>query len=169
MLADLAQRFPELPTLPPIEVRFAVLGALVDGSTPCSPAFWKEILKQEPEKYALLALSGVLATDPLNEGIKLLSKMPNAKRAGQAAAIKLDLLWDGLPMQRRFKFVEKVQKILGHCGQNFAGPVIAWVEKKSSARPVDANQGLYDAIHWALGEEFLPRTHTPKLCLAACS
>jgi hypothetical protein len=142
------------------------LGALVDGSSPHPPAFWKEILEQEPEKYALLALSGVLATDPLIEGVSLLPKMPDSKRAGQAAAIKLDLVWDALPVQSRFRFVEQIQNVLGQCGQNFAGPVRLWSEKKQPIRVNKTASILLSALKNSLGEEFQPRYRTSKLLAA---
>jgi len=47
MLADFALRFPDRPELR-IELRYAVLGLLVDAPQPRTVAFWKRILKQDP-------------------------------------------------------------------------------------------------------------------------
>jgi hypothetical protein len=91
MLADLASRFPKLPQLSH-EIRLAVLSTLVDTPPPQPPLFWSEILKQDPERYAALALSGVLATNPA-QAIQMLTAMPDTQRSGQAAALKLDLAW----------------------------------------------------------------------------
>jgi len=51
MLADFALRFPERPELR-IELRYAVLGLLVDAPQPRTVTFWKRILKQDPEHYS---------------------------------------------------------------------------------------------------------------------
>ncbi len=60
MLADFALRFPERPELR-IQLRYAVLGLLVDAPQPRTVAFWKRILKQDPEHYSGAVFSGMLA------------------------------------------------------------------------------------------------------------
>jgi hypothetical protein len=63
MLADFALRFPDRPELR-IELRYAVLGLLVDAPQPRTVAFWKRILKQDPEHYSGAVFSGMLAARP---------------------------------------------------------------------------------------------------------
>jgi hypothetical protein len=167
MLVGLARQFSALPNIS-LEVRFAVLGALVDAA-PQDTAFWLEILNQDPAKNALLALAGVIAANRPYDALRMLPQMPDSERAGHAAVINLEIAWDGLLTRNRSRFVEEIQKILDQCGQSFAGPIRVWAEKKISSRPSDSNVSLSDALHGALGDEFSPKTHTPKLCLAVCS
>ena len=164
MLADLALRFPKLRETA-LEVRFAVLGVLVDASPPQPANFWERILEQDPANYASLALAGVLGTNPLN-AVKLLPAMPDTERAGQAAALNLDLAWDDLLPRDRPTFVEQIQNRLRQCGQQFAVPVKVWAETKVSSPASIANPRLVAAITIALGAESGPKTLTPKLgCL----
>lgn len=128
MLAQLARDFPEFPGIC-VEVRIAVLAALVDTPPPQPPEYWNHILKQAPEDYAGLALSGVLATNPA-EAIRMLSALPDTERVGQAAALKLDLAWDDLPPRQRFQFIQGIQAILPQCGSRSAGAVRAWADSK---------------------------------------
>ncbi|NJN47177.1 MAG: hypothetical protein HC808_12625 [Candidatus Competibacteraceae bacterium] len=126
MLAQLAERFPDLPHVAD-EVRLAVLAALVDAPPPQSTEFWERIFKQAPEKYAGLVLSGMLAIDP-NRAIKLLPEMPDTELTGQAAALKFDLTWDDLQQKQRYPFVQSIQAMLSTvCSPRFAAPVQAWV------------------------------------------
>jgi hypothetical protein len=162
MLADLASRFPNLPQLSP-EIRLAVLATLVDTPPPQTPLFWAEILKQDPERYAALALSGVLATNPA-QAIQMLPAMPDTERSGQAAALKLDLAWDTLPIDKRFQFVQAVGEVLCHCGRRFAGFVGAWVSANQSSRPANTYSGLAAALANSLGEENTPRVFSSRLC-----
>ena len=106
MLADLARGFPQVPETS-VEIRLAVLATLVDTPPPQAPEFWDLVLKQDPEDYAALALSGVLATKPAH-AVKMLPAMPDIERVGQAAALKLDLAWDDLPPKQRFQFVQDI-------------------------------------------------------------
>lgn len=174
MLAQLARRFPQMPQIS-VEIRLAVLAALVDTPPPQPVAFWDDILKQDPEKYAGLALSGVLATNPA-QAINMLPAMalghhvPDVERAGQAAALKLDLAWDDLAPKQRFQLVQDVEAILPHCGSRFASPVAAWTASKRTATgwpraiTVNSNPKLKAALVLILGAEFTPRARTPKLC-----
>ena len=159
MLARLARRFYELPQISS-EVRLAVLATLVDTPPPQLVEFWDEILQQDPEKYAGLVLSGVLAINPAR-AIELLPAMPDTERAGQAAALKLDLAWDNLPPEQRYRFVESIQAILlAQCGSRFASPVQVWVDSKKGL----SNPGLWSALRGFLGpEESDPRTRKSKL------
>ena len=93
--------------------------------------------------------------------------MPDTERAGQAAALKLDLAWDDLPPKQRHRFVQDIQAVLVRCGSRFVGPVRAWANSKIAPRGPEANPGLWDALRKSLGPEVAPRTHTPKLCEAA--
>jgi hypothetical protein len=162
MLADLASRFPKLPQLSH-EIRLAVLSTLVDTPPPQPPLFWSEILKQDPERYAALALSGVLATNPA-QAIQMLTAMPDTQRSGQAAALKLDLAWDTLAPEKRFQFVQAVAQVLDHCGRRFAGFVGVWVSAKQSSRPANIYSGLAAALANTLGEENSPRVFSSRLC-----
>jgi hypothetical protein len=162
MLADLATRFPKLPKLSP-EIRLAVLATLVDTPPPQTPLFWAEIFKQDPERYAALALSGVLATNPV-QAIQMLPAMPNTERLGQAVALKLDLAWDTLSPEKRFQFVQAVGEVLCRCGNRFAGFVGAWVSAKQSSRPANTYSGLAAALANSLGEESTPRVFYSRLC-----
>ena len=164
MLAQLSLRFPQLPHLS-LKIRLAVLAALVDTPPPQQPAFWESVLKQNPQKYAGLALSGVLATNPI-QAIKLLPEMPNSERAGQAAALKLDLTWDDLSPKQRFQFVQDVEAILPNCRRRFAGPVKAWVDSKHERSSSSAHPTLSAAIFVVLDGESAPKAWTPKLCPA---
>ena len=162
MLALFAERFPKLPHVS-VEIRLAVLAVLVDTPPPQSVEFWDRILKQDPEKYASLALSGVLAINPAR-AIELLPAMSDTERAGQAAALKLDLTWDDLPPEKRHRFVEGVQAILlARCGSCFAGPVQAWVDSKEWLRGSKTNPGLKVALSEFLGPDSDPRTRKSKL------
>ena len=163
MLAQLAARFPEMRHVSE-EVRLAVLAALVDTPPPQPAAFWNGILKQDSEKYAGLALSGVLAINPA-QAINMLPAMPDAERAGQAAALKLDLMWDDLPPKKRFQFAQDVEAILAQCGPRFARPVKAWTDSKEEPIGASANPGLRTALSVVLGTDFAPQARTPKLCL----
>ena len=169
MLAQLARRFLQMPQIS-VEIRLAVLAALVDTPPPQTVAFWDDILKQDSEKYAGLALSGVLATNPA-QAINMLPAMPNAERAGQAAALKLDLTWDDLAPKQRFQLIQDVEAILPHCRSSFASPVAAWTASKRPATgwpraiTVNSNPGLAAGLKLILGIDVAPRAHTPKLCL----
>ncbi len=165
MLARLAEHFPDVCRIS-TEIRLAVLAALVDMSPPQPAEFWARIFRQDPEQYAGLVLSGMLAINPAC-AIELLPKMPDTERAGQAAALKLDLAWDDLPPKQRHRFVQDVQAILTRCDSRFVGPVRAWANSKMAPRGPEANPGLWVALHEFLGPEVAPRTHTPKLCEAA--
>lgn len=163
MLARLAEKFPHLSHVT-IEIRLAVLATLVDTPPPQSVEFWDGILKQGPEKYAGLALSGVLAINP-ERAIELLPAMPDTNRAGQAAALKLDLTWDDLPPEQRYRFIRDIRDILAQCGSRFAGPVRAWVDSKEEPRPATANPSLFAALFKSLGPmKAGPRYYTPRLC-----
>lgn len=139
MLAELARRFPQLPGIT-MDVRLAVLATLVDTPPPQTPEFWDLVLKQNPEKYAASALSGVLGTNP-TRAVQMLSAMPDTERVGHAAALKLDLAWDDLPPRQRFQFIEDVQAILPRCGSNFASPVFAWTNYRNGRTAANANPG----------------------------
>jgi hypothetical protein len=162
MLADLASRFPNLPQLPP-EIQLAVLATLVDTPPPQPPLFWAEILKQDPQRYAALALSGVLATNPA-QAIQMLPAMPDTERSGQAATLKLELAWDTLTQDKRFQFVQAVGQVLCRCGRHFAGFVGAWVRAKQSSRPVNTYPGLAAALANTLGGENTPKVFCSRLC-----
>ncbi len=163
MLARLADNFSDSPHIS-TEIQLAVLAALVDMSPPQSVEFWVRIFNRDPEKYAGLALSGVLAINPAR-AIELLPKMPDTERAGQAAALKLDLTWDDLPAGQRPRFVRNVQNVLRRCGCRFAGPVRAWVDLKEESRPANVNSGLFAALFESLGPaEVDPRWRSPRLC-----
>ena len=165
MLAKLATRFPELPDLSP-EVRLAVLAALVDTPPPRDMAFWETMLAQDPEKYAGLALSGVLATNP-EQAVAMLPRLPDSERLGQAAALKLDLTWDNLPAKERFQFVQDIQAILPRCGRRFAAPVQAWTDVKKQIRTTAANPSLFAGITKILGGESSARTRSSRLCVCS--
>ena len=163
MLAQLALRFPQVADIC-LDVRLAVLSALVDTPPPQPMEFWESILKQSPHDYGVLALSGVLATNPA-QAIRLLPAMPNTQRAGQAAALKMELAWDDLPPKKRFQFVQDIPSILPQCGSQFVGPVKVWVESKQQAPHIaTANPSLQAALRGLLGEESAPKAWTPKLC-----
>lgn len=166
MLARLAEHFPDASQIS-TEIRLAVLAALVDMSPPQPAEFWERIFRQDPEQYAGLVLSGMLAIDPAACAIELLPRMPDTERAGQAAALKLDLAWDDLPPEQRHRFVQNIQAVLTRCGSRFVGPVRAWANSKIAPRGPEANPGLWAALRKSLGPEVAPRTHTPKLCEAA--
>ena len=136
MLAQLAARFPELPSTS-AEVRLAVLAALVDTPPPRDIAFWEMMLGQDSQAYAGMALSGVLATNP-EHAVAMLPRFPDNERLGQAAALKLDLAWDSLPPRERFQFVQDIQAIIPRCGRQFGGPVQAWADSKKQIRTVAA-------------------------------
>ena len=165
MLVRLAEHFPDVSQIS-TEIRLAVLAALVDMSPPQPAEFWARIFRQDPEQYAGLVLSGMLAINPAC-AIELLPKMPDTERAGQAAALKLDLAWDDLPPKQRHRFVQDIQSVLTRCGSRFVGPVRAWANSKIAPRGPEANPGLWAALRKSLGPEVAPRTHTPKLCEAA--
>ena len=162
MLAQLARGFPQFSGLS-VEIRVAVLAALVDTPPPQPPEFWDLVLKQDAEKYAALALSGVLATNPA-QAIKMLPAMPDAERAGQAAALKLDLAWDDLPPKKRFQFVQGILAILPQCGSRFSGPVKTWTDSKEEPSTGTANPSLRAALSGFLGGDFAPKTRNSRLC-----
>jgi len=162
LLARLASRFPEVQGIAR-EVRFAVLAALVDTPPPREMAFWDKVLSQNPEEYAGLALSGVLATNP-EHGVAMLRCFPDDERLGEAAAIKLDLAWDDLQPRQRFQFVQDVQAVLPKCGRRFAAPVQAWADSKRAARTAGANASLGAGIAKILGPESHARARSPRLC-----
>jgi len=163
MLARLADDFSDLSQFS-TEIQLAVLAALVDMSPPQSVEFWVRIFNRDPENYAGLALSGVLAINPAR-AIELLPKMPDTERAGQATALKLDLAWDDLPAGQRHQFVWGVQNVLGRCGCRFVPPVRAWADSKEESRPTTVNPSLLAALFKSLGPaEVDARWHSPKLC-----
>lgn len=165
MLAKLAARFPGLPAIP-AEIRFAVLAALVDTPPPRDMAFWERMLAQDSEKYAGLALSGVLATNP-QQAVAMLPRFPDNARLGQAAALKLDLTWDSLPPRERFQLVRDIQTVLPQCGRIFGAPVQAWADSKKETRTGAANPSLLAGIAKILPGESSARMWSSKLC--ACS
>ena len=162
MLAQLALELPRLPRLS-LDIRLAVLAALVDTPPPQQPAFWEDILKQDPEKYSGLALSGLLATDRA-KAIRMLPEMPNSDRAGQAAALKLDLTWDDLTPKQRSHFVQDVEAILPLCPPRFAGPVKAWADSKETAPTSGANPSLRFGIASILDGDASPQVWSSRLC-----
>jgi hypothetical protein len=162
LMADLARGFPRLPETS-VEIRLAVLAMLVDTPPPQTPEFWSLVLKQAPENYAALALSGVLATEPA-QAVGMLPGMPDAERVGQAAALKLDLAWDDLLPKQRFQFVQDIRTILPQCGSHFAGPVQAWADAKQQFTVATANPTLRAALFGFLGRESAPRAHSSRLC-----
>ncbi len=151
MLAQLARRFPQVPGIS-LDVRFAVLAALVDTPPPQPPGFWESILTQSPQDYGAMALSGVLATHPA-QAIQMLPAMPDTERAGQAAALKIELAWDDLPPKKRFQFVQDIQEILPQCGSRFVGPVKTWTDSKQEPGKSAANPTLGAALSKELGAE----------------
>jgi hypothetical protein len=168
LLADLARRFADLPGIS-VEVRLAVLATLVDTPPPRDMAFWETMLAQDPANYAGLALSGVLAINP-EQAVAILPRLPDSERMGQAAALKLDLTWDGLPSKGRFQFVEDIRTILPRCGQIFANSVRVWTDSKQKPDATPTNSTLRVGIVQILAEESSPRTRCSRLCdrLAAC-
>ena len=166
MLAQLARRLPELPRLS-LEIRLKILATLVDMSPPQPSEFWYEILEQDKVNYSGLALSGVLATNP-TEAIDMLPLMPDSVRAGQSAALKLDLVWDDLPRRRRFAFAGHVRAKLPICGTRFSEPLNAWLTSKGlpiqqvEAKPI-CNESLEAAIYEALGMECEPAVCCARL------
>jgi hypothetical protein len=162
MLAKLAARFPELPRIS-TEVRFGVLAALVDTPPPRDMAFWETVLAQDLEKYAALALSGVVATNP-EQAVSMLPRFPDNELLGQAAALTLDLTWDDLPRRERFQFVRDIQEILPRCGRRFATPVQVWADSKQQTRTIAVNPGLLAGITQILGTDSSPRTRSSRLC-----
>jgi hypothetical protein len=165
ILAELARRFSRLPDIAG-QVRVAVLAMLVDTPPPQPPGFWTCLLEENPESYASLALSGVLATSP-GQAIAMLTAMPDTERVGQAAALKLDLAWDDLLPSQRFSFVQQVRAILPHCGSRLADAVRAWTDSKHDTPVAPANPGLSAALSKLLGPESAPRVRTSRLCSAA--
>ncbi|HEX9621898.1 MAG TPA: hypothetical protein VF989_17250 [Polyangiaceae bacterium] len=162
LLADLALRFPELAHLA-MKTRLPVLAALVDMPPPRSSEYWKALLVQDREHYSGMALSGTLASNP-NEAVSLLPAMPDTVRAGQAAALKIDLTWDELPPAQRFAFVDRVRDVLAQCSSSFRGPVAAWVASKQPAA-CGTSSSLRLGICKVLGDsDSSPKTRTPKLC-----
>jgi hypothetical protein len=162
MLAKLAARFPQVPGISP-QVRLAVLAALVDTPPPRDMAFWEMMLGQDPQNYAGMALSGVLATNP-EQAVAVLPRFPDSERLGQAAALKLDLTWDNLPPNERFQFVQDVHAILPRCRRRFGGPVQAWADSKKQTRAVPVNPSLPAGITSILGAESAARTRSSRLC-----
>ena len=171
ILAQLARRFLQMPKIS-VEIRLAVLAALVDTPPPQPAEFWDDILKQDSEKYAGLVLSGMLAINPA-QAIKMLPAIalghpvPNAERAGQAAALKLDLTWDDLAPKQRFQLVQDVEAILPLCGSHFASPVAAWTASKQTAITVNSYPGLRAGLFRLLRAESGPRALTSKLLLVS--
>lgn len=163
LLAQLAHRFSQMPQIS-VEIRLAVLAALVDTPPPQPAAFWIAILKQNSVCYAGLALSGVLATNPA-QAINMLPAMPDTERAGQAAVLKFDLTWDDLPPKKRFQFTQDIEATLPQCGSRFARPVRTWIGSKEEPIGTPANLvGLRSALAAILGTDFAPQAFTPKLC-----
>jgi hypothetical protein len=134
-LSALALTFLQWPEMA-LEVRFAVLATLVDTPPPRKVEFWQEILMQNPEQYASMALSGVLAINP-SRAITMLPRLLNSERVGQAAALKLDLAWDTLLPKQRFRFVQEVEAILPNCGSDIAVPLASWILSKQSSSFLD--------------------------------
>ena len=165
MLAQLARTFPQMPQIS-VEIRLAVLATLVDTPPPQPVEFWDCILKQNPKDYAGLALSGVLATNP-TQAINMLPLMPNDERIGQAAALKLDLVWDNLPSTKRFQLTQDVEVIVAKWGTRFARHVKAWADSKENQIAVTANPKLKEALSKFYDGEFVPQARTPKLCALA--
>jgi hypothetical protein len=161
MLANLATRFPTLPHLSR-EIRLAVFATLVDTPPPQPPDFWAEILSQDPQTYAALALSGVLATHPM-QAVQMLRAMPDTESMGRAAALKLELASDNLPPDKRFQFVQAVGRVLARCAPRFAGPVEAWVASQQSSRAPNPRIGLVAALGDALGDENSPKVVSARL------
>ena len=162
MLAGLVTRFPQMPQVP-LQVRLAVLAALINTPPPQPPAFWNDVLRQDTAKYAISALSGVLSANPA-QAVRMLPLMPDTERAGQAAALNLDLAWDDLPRENRFQFVQNIRGVLPQCGARFRQPVVAWVRSKESSRAADSYPRLEAALSGVLGQEDAPRAYTTKLC-----
>jgi len=161
MLAELAYRFPGL-TEPSHEIRLSVLSALVDMSPPQTLEFWDRVRQQEPEHYGLLALSGTLATHP-EEAVEILPQLPDDPHTGGAAALILELTWDDLPPDRRFRFARAVRTILGRCGSNVAAPVRAWADSVDPPANGSINSSLCDGIEQILQSGCQPKTWTPAL------
>jgi len=132
-LGDLALRLSDFPRISD-DLRFAVLGALVDTPPPRDVAFWRQILGQNPHKDAGMALSGILAVD-WRAGVSLLPDLPETESAGRAAAIKLDKTWAYLSAEHRASLVDAVRSILPRCPRVISQPVGDWAGTKPAAAP----------------------------------
>lgn len=164
-LAEMARDFSSRPHMD-LQIRRAVLAALVDMSPAQPGAFWKSMLEQAPEEYGDLALAGALATSPAL-AVTMLPNMPDAERVGQSAALYLDLAWDALPPNMRSRFVQKINSILPRCGRQFARPVKVWTDSKQDPFNFDATfTVLRIALYEKLGPDSAPRTLSPML--ASC-
>lgn len=162
ILAQMSQRFPQMPELAG-EIRLAVLATLVDTPPPQQPVFWENMLKQDPEKYSGLVLSGLLATN-WGRAIEMLPEMPDSDEAGQATALILDLTWDELSLKHRCQFVDGILSILPRCHSRLAGPVKAWAKSKDEPTASSVHRSLRSAIGKVLGEDSAPRAISPRLC-----
>ncbi|MGB8352941.1 MAG: hypothetical protein WCD79_03560 [Chthoniobacteraceae bacterium] len=160
-LAQFASRLPEIKNIT-MRVKLAALSSLADMTPPQPYNFWNKILKQDPEHYSGVALSGALATAPF-EALSMLPFMPRTKRAGQVAALKLDLSWDDLPSKMRSQFIEKIKMAVAFCNPNFAEPIETWVLSKDEPHHITINIVLRDALTEFYKGNVTPISHNSKL------
>ncbi len=164
-LGILARRLSDLPQVT-MRTRLNVLAALVVMPPPRSQGFWEEILARDPDHYAALVLSGLLAINP-PAAVAMLPKMPNTERMGQAAVLKLDLAWDDLPPKQRFQFVEQVKATIPGCGLQVASALRDWIVEKERVEISNGDSILKIALI-SCGFDTKPRARTPKLCAVGC-
>jgi hypothetical protein len=111
-------------------VQLAVLAGLVGSPDQADIAFWEGIAHRDPEKYTLLALSGVLAIKPMHAA-RLLPLVPNEEMKGHVAVIKLDHAWKALgEAGPRNAFARAVRDVLPRCGDQVRAALEPWVEER---------------------------------------
>jgi cytoskeletal protein CcmA (bactofilin family) len=76
-----------------------------------------------------LAFSGVITGHPL-ESPPLLPQLPDDLKAGESAAVKIDLAWDELRQEDRTSFFALIKAALPRCGSTFRRPIEGWVSSK---------------------------------------
>lgn len=161
VLAGVAAHFAAAPHFKgPMQLE--ILSALVDAHPPQPAEFWQARLQEDPERFGLLALSGVLATNPA-QALQLLASLPPTVENGEDATLKLDLTWDSLEPPQRARFVQQVEAALHACAPALAGPIADWVKSKQEEAPLLAPSKLRNILDKLLGTEAAPRHLSPKL------
>jgi len=160
-LARLAADFGGAPDVPP-RVQLAVLATLVDTPPMRDAEFWESILEQDPQRFGAPALSGLLATD-LQRAVNILPRLPEGEDMAEAAALKLDLAWDTIPIGERLIFLDHVRGLLKKCGKDLAFTVGQWIASKQLSEEDSTFADLRHVLNECLGVDASPRFTSPKI------
>ena len=81
----------------------------------------------------------------------------------EAAALKLDLAWDTIPIGERLIFLDHVRGLLKKCGKDLAFTVGQWIASKQLFEEDSTFADLRHVLNECLGVDASPRFTSPKI------